>query len=142
MEPDTTEHFTGTTLQLKKHYGSTDLRKVEYADDLFLLLDELGDELRNEWKCDYEEMRQYWPNVKSQDDWPLPPGFYHNRDVIVDAFKQNHLYTIGINENNAMFDDKLCREDPIFMKKRSSWPFNGGYQACLLYTSPSPRDRG
>ena len=45
---DSDSDWDEKTLKLKKHYGNTQVLKVDDADVLLLLLDELGDETRNE----------------------------------------------------------------------------------------------
>ena len=120
---DSDSDWDEKTLKLKKHYGNTQVLKVDDADVLLLLLDELGDETRNEI------------NRLSKMGFPLDwaetgPFFYCNRRWIVDAFKKNHLYTIRIKENDAMHKDELCREDPIFMKEHRLWPFGHKHMNC------------
>ena len=94
--------------------------KVTDIDHLLMILDELGDELRE----------NLGDAAFPSEDGPLPPGFYHNRAWIIDAYKQGCLFGLQVSENYAMYKDKDSRMNPIFMKKRRAWPFSVNTGQC------------
>ena len=95
--------------KLPGHYGALVCVKVTDSDHLLMILDELGDEVLG--KMDKE--------APLGQDMSLPSGFYHNRASIVDAYKEERLFGLQVSENDAMFEDKNVRLNPLFMKRRS-----------------------
>jgi len=106
--------------KLPDHYGALNCVKVTDIDHLLMIVDELGDELRD----------NLGDVPFSSEDGPLPPGFYHNRAWIIDAYKQECLFGLQVSENYAMYEDEDSRTNPIFMKRRSAWPFDVDVEQC------------
>ena len=106
--------------KLPSHYGALTCVKVTDIDHLLMIVDELGDEMRDNLGV------AAFPS----EDGPLPPGFYHNRAWIIDAYKQGCLFGLQVSENYAMYQDKDSRMNPIFMKKRRAWPFSVNTGQC------------
>ena len=113
---------------LPDHYGEIQCVKVTSPDHFFMILDELGDEVQDKIK---RGVKPLYPTMK------LPGGFYHNREWILEAYKDERLFGLQIVENDAMFADKASRHDNIFMKRHQSWPFGAKDGAChVSYSLP------
>ena len=106
--------------RLPGHYGVLMCVKVTDIDHLLMIVDELGDELRDNMD----------DAASPSENMSLPPGFYHNRAWIIDAYRQGCLFGLQVSENYAMYEDKDSRMNPIFMKKRRAWPFSVNTGQC------------
>nr|WRJ70059.1 hypothetical protein TetV2_00614 [Oceanusvirus sp.] len=59
--------------------------------------------------------------------WPLfdemvrdGSGFVHNRETLVDAFRNDKMYCLRLPETDALFADKDSRDHPWFMNRTRS----------------------
>ena len=68
-------------------------------------------------------------------------GFEEVADNLYRVQNNNHYTMVLITDEGAIITDPINREFSTWLKEELDDRFNAEVKYCLLYTSPSPRDR-